>query len=355
LRLLVLSRYARLGASSRLRILQYLPYLEARGVEPVVAPFFDDAYVARRNSGERPLFSGVLASYLGRLKRLRGIRRFDLLWVEYELWPSLPALFERVLVRSRVPYVVDYDDAIFHRYDGNPRMLVRAFLREKIRAVMRGARTVIAGNAYLASYARDSGAARIEVLPTVVDLSRYACDSVRRREEVTIGWIGSGSTARYLELVRRPLEEACRSGRARVVVLGGQKPSLGDLPVEFHRWSEDTEADEISRFDVGIMPLPDTPWERGKCGYKLLQYMACGKPVVASPVGANREIVRHGENGLLASGEEEWAKALVTLRDDEPLRRRLGAAGRATVEERYSLDRAAPRLWALLQEAADDA
>jgi glycosyltransferase involved in cell wall biosynthesis len=213
---------------------------------------------------------------------------------------------------------------------------------------MRGAAMVIAGNLYLAEYAQRAGAARVEVVPTVVDLKRY-CAGVRDASvPFTIGWIGSPPTARYLERVAPALAAACQGGRARVVAVGSGPVSLPAVPLEVRPWAHHTEAAEIRRFDVGIMPMPDDPWARGKCGFKLIQYMACGVPVIASPVSANLDIVSHGANGLLAASQDEWIAALEALRVDPQLRERLGTAGRHTVEQRYSLDVTAPRLADLL-------
>ncbi|HSS43991.1 MAG TPA: glycosyltransferase family 4 protein [Thermoanaerobaculia bacterium] len=350
--LLILSRYGRRGASSRLRAFQYLPALERAGIRASVLPLFTDDYLEDLYAGRGRNWVRVCGSYMRRLVALRRARRFDLLWIEYELWPWLPGVLESQIVRAGVPYLVDYDDAIFHRYDFHRNPLVRALLGMKIDRILRRAAVVLAGNEYIAQRARRAGAPRVEVLPTVVDLERYKALPATRRTEVMIGWIGSPTTAPYLRMVEGALREACRDSRTRVVLVGSGPIELSGVPLTIRPWSEETEAAEIGEFDIGIMPLPDTPWERGKCGYKLIQYMACGKPVVASPVGVNPEIVREGANGFLAQTEGEWVKALAALRDDGAMRERLGSAGRVAVEERYCLQVAAPRLVAILQGAA---
>lgn len=220
----------------------------------------------------------------------------------------------------------------------------------KIATVMRLADTVIAGNAYLASYAQQAGAKRVESIPTVVDLDRYpATLPISESQIFTIGWIGSPSTARYLRDIAPALAEVCKGDRARVRLIGSGPVDLPGVPVEVLAWSEATEVEEIRRFDVGIMPLPDEPWARGKCGFKLIQYMACGLPVVASPVGVNAEIVASGINGLLASTPGEWATALQRLADDQNLRIKMGRAGRKKVEDRYCLHVTAQKMVALLR------
>lgn len=248
--------------------------------------------------------------------------------------------------------IVDYDDAVFHYYDKHRLSLVRRSLGKKIDTVMRRADMVLAGNDYLASRARQAGARRIELLPTVVDLTRYEIKPYVLGSRLTIGWIGTPKTTHYLRLITPVLQALVASHGVRVIAVGGDQSQLGGIPVESISWSEASEVANIQQFDIGIMPLPDEPFERGKCGYKLIQYMACGKPVVASPVGVNSVIVRHGVEGFLATSEAEWINAIRTLCDDPTLRQRMGVAGRQRVESGYSLQAAAPRIEQLLRAVA---
>jgi glycosyltransferase involved in cell wall biosynthesis len=159
----------------------------------------------------------------------------------------------------------------------------------------------------------------------------------------TIGWIGSPATAHFLQLIAPALHEVVTRKLAQVVAVGANAGQLSDLPVTALPWTEATEVNDIQRFDIGIMPLPDAPFERGKCGYKLIQYMACGKPVVASPVGVNSAIVRDGVDGLLASNQQDWVSALTRLIADPGLRQQMGREGRRRIENEFSLQKAAPR------------
>jgi glycosyltransferase involved in cell wall biosynthesis len=258
---------------------------------------------------------------------------------------------ESWLWQSPVPYIVDYDDAVFHRYDLNPNALVRLLLRNKIDMIMKSATIVTAGNDYIAKRARRAGARRIEILPSVIDLKRYSVVPVSRGEVFTIGWIGTPVTSPYLGLVQAALRELSASGKFRLVTVGSGKLKLPDLPVESRDWSEETEAACLREFNVGIMPLPDTPWTKGKCGYKLIQYMACGLPVVASPVGVNQEIVDHGITGFHATTTADWVRHLATLYSDHNLCHNMGSAGRRKVETHYSLNVTAPKLLTLMEEA----
>ena len=313
-----------------------------------VAPFLEDDYVSSLYAGRRsPL--AILKAYVRRLRQVSSVKQYDLLWVEKEVLPWVPAFAER-LGRS---YVVDYDDAVFHAYDHHSSALVRAVLGRKIQQVMARASRVVVGNHYLGDYAKRAGAQRIEYVPTVIDLDRYGATEEAPHDAFTIGWIGTPWTARYLPAIQPALEQVCRNGRARVVLIGSGPTTLGAVPVEILPWSEENEVRDMRRCDIGIMPLPDEPYERGKCGYKLLQYMACGRPVIASPVGANKEIVESGVSGYLAGTNEEWANAIESLRNDRAALTAVGKAARAKVESQYSLERHAPRLLEILRQASE--
>jgi glycosyltransferase involved in cell wall biosynthesis len=216
---------------------------------------------------------------------------------------------------------------------------------------MQHASCVIAGNGYLAARAKQAGAQRIERIPTGVDHRRYTQVVHGERAQIVIGWVGSPATQKYLFDIRHALAQVCAKHHACLLLVGANAQmveQLAGIPVERVEWSEDTEAAAIARMDIGIMPLVDGPWERGKCGYKLIQYMASGLPVVASPVGVNVDIVRQGENGYLATDDAAWADAMQRLVSDTSLRQRMGSAGREQVEREYSLSAQAPRLAAVL-------
>lgn len=352
MKVLLLTRYDRRGASSRLRTLQYLPYLESRGFEITLAPLLEARYIEGIYSGSINWWS-VASGYFSRIGALMGSRNYDLLWVEKEIYPWLPAWSESLLRSSRIPMVVDYDDAVFHRYDLHPSAVVRKVLGEKIDAIMRHSSLVIVGSDYLAERARRAGAGWIEEIPTVIDLERYPDRASSGNRTFTVGWIGNPTNAWYVKEIRAVLRRLADTGILRVMLIGAGRTVLTGIELDIREWSEETEVADIQEMDVGIMPLPDEPFERGKCGYKLIQYMACGKPVVASPIGANKAIVENNVNGFLASSESEWFAALNQLREDRILRHHLGAAGRALVESNYCLQVTASRLEALLRQAAD--
>ena len=322
MKMLALMKYGNKAASTRQRLLQYREHFSHQGIETEFFPLLDNDYLEqtfRGNAG--PIFS-ILGSYLSRVKLLVGASGFDLIWVHCENFPYMPGLAERLTVISGKPVVYDFDDAIFHQYDTHSNPLVRRFLGKKLQPLMRGASLCVCGNSYLKAYA-DRFSRRTEIVPTVLDTDVYK-PTVQPRDParpVTVGWIGSPST----------------------------------WPFEFFDWSEDEEITSIQGMDIGIMPLPNEPWARGKCGYKLIQYMACGIPVIASPVGVNSDIVNDGVNGYLACSEHEWEAAIRRLAASRELRGNMGAHGRQKIVNEYSLHVHGPRLAALLREVANDA
>lgn len=334
-----------------MRCLQYLPWFDAAAIETVVSPLFDDAMLLRkyRHGGYSSL--GLLSAYWRRIRVLMGAHQFDLVWIEKEALPWFSVWLERLLLRGK-PYVLDFDDAIFHNYDLHRLAWVRRIYGKRIDRLMAGSRLVVAGNRYLADRAVVAGARWVEVIPTVVNLVRYAAKQMYSVAAMPrIVWIGSPSTVQYLLELAVPLGALATRQPFTLRVVGGGAITMPGVDVEVVAWSADTEAVAIAECDVGIMPLHDTPWEQGKCAYKLIQYMACGLPTVASPIGANREVVIEGETGFFANSQQEWVDALATLLDDAGMRQRLGQAGRARVEAEYSLQQIAPRLITLFKDA----
>ena len=245
--------------------------------------------------------------------------------------------------------VYDFDDALFA---GSILPQNRGFAWAKGEArrwadYVRSARVVIAGNSYLADHARRL-TNRVEVIPSCVDPSLL---SARRHEDtdtVTLGWIGSSSTARYLEsLVPVLMAVRRRQPQARLLVVGGE-PSLQAPGIEHRPWSPSQEARALGEIDIGLMPLPDDPWTRGKCGYKLLQYFSAGIPAVASPVGVNTQLIGAG-GGYLARSTKEWVEGVLTLAGDAQCRTEMGRAGRGLVEREYSYQQWTPRIAGILR------
>lgn len=240
---LFLTKYARKGPSSRYRSIQYFPHFERAGIQCTHRPLFSNAYLeALYETGERPLRC-VLRSYIRRIRDLLKVRKFDVVVIEKELFPYTPALFERILSRLSVPYIVDYDDAIFHNYDKSENPVVRKLLGRQIDVVMRKADVVIAGNQYLASRAHKAGAERVEIIPTVINLEKYPDNPTEwTNDEFVIGWIGSPSTVQYIESIAPALREVCdRHDDVTVRLIGSGEVELPGVSYEVREWSEETE------------------------------------------------------------------------------------------------------------------
>jgi glycosyltransferase involved in cell wall biosynthesis len=350
-RILALTKYSSNGASSRLRTIQYLPFLDSVGAQVDVSPFFKSDYLTRLYSGERGRMGTALHAYLRRLFALLTSRKYHLLWIEKELFPYLPGIFECIPRLLGIPYIIDYDDAIFHNYDLHRSRFVRKLLACKLDSILAGSHTVTAGNGYLADYARQHGAKNVIQIPTVVNTNVYQPVSNHIPSPIRIGWIGSPSTEKYLNAILPALEKVSNTTPITLVTIGANATSdFMNIHVEQHEWSEDTEAHLLASIDIGLMPIPDLPFERGKCGYKLIQYMACAKPVVASDVGVNSEIVTN-EVGILVREMGEWIEAIERLCRDVGLRKQMGQAGRSLVEAKYSLQSTAPKLINVLESA----
>ncbi len=351
MKVLAFMKYGSQAASARQRLMQFAPYLGEHGLELEYLPLLGNDHMRRVAAGTGAALVPTLAAYARRLLGLLTRRDFDVLWVQYELFPYLPGLFERLARLSGKPIVVDYDDAIFHMYDAHRRSAVRAALGTKLAPLLSRADTVICGNAYIEAYA-SRYCARTPIIPTVVDTSVFRPREYPRPDgPVVVGWIGSPSTWAIVEpLLPRLLPVLAREGAIMRVV--GAGPRAENLPgVDARAWSEATEVADLQSMDVGIMPVEDEPWQRGKCGYKLIQYMACGLPVIGSPVGVNSDIVT-SEVGLLADTPDQWEDALIRLIRNAALRRDMGIRGRARAEAHYSLASQAPRLLGVLQAAA---
>ena len=343
MRVVYFSKASDIGPSSRYRIFQYLPYLRSQELDVVVKPLFGPTYfwlLTWRAAWLKVIAKAIYAllRFFKRAGDLLSMGRVDLIVIQGQLFPYCPATVERLLVKLNRKIVVELDDAIY----------LTRFHQLKISELLRVSSAAIVGNHLLANYA-GRFASRVSVIPTVVDTDRFRpgaqLTSNRDRKGVTtIVWVGLAYNFPYLELLAPVIRELQRTERVQFRVISSRPPALPGVNLDFRSWSLEGEVADLQGGHIGVMPLPDTEWARGKCGLKLLQYMALGLPAVASPIGVNQEIISDGENGFLASTQEEWHTALIRLCQDAELRVRIGQAARKTVEQEYSLSVWGPRL-----------
>ena len=340
----------------RYRIEQWEPLLRQDGIEITYAPFMDVELERVLYARGRTLskIKGMMSAYMRQLGSIAAAREFDLVYVFREAALIGPAVIEPLIARRKTPIVFDFDDAIFVRYR-SPSNAYWSYLKfaGKTAKLCNTASEVMAGNAYLADYASRHNEA-VTVIPTTIDTDLYRPERRRPRNDgtMTLGWTGSHSTAQHLERLRPALTELAAHKRFRLVVVGARAPAIPGALVEARTWSAETEVDDLSDIDIGIMPLPDDAWTRGKCGLKALQYMGLGIPAVVSRVGVNTEIIADGVNGLIADTDEEWLDRLTSLINDAALRSKLGRAARETVEQRYSAKHIAPQVAAIFRRAS---
>lgn len=339
----------------RYRIEQWEPLLEEKGVQITHSPFETDELrrVLYQKGNLWRKFKAVAKGMNRRRAEVKSLAGFDLIYVFREAAVLGPAWFERRIANSGIPMIFDFDDAVFHAYR-SPSNGYLSYLKfpNKIGEICRLSAHVMAGNQYLADYALRFNS-NVTIIPTTIDTEKYQpVEKAPNPEIVTIGWSGSFSTIQHLDTIRDVLQELAREEKFVLRVIGTpDKYELPGVEVESMKWRSETEVEDLGKIDIGIMPLPDDQWSKGKCGLKALQYMALGTPTVCSPVGVNSTIIRDGENGFLADAKEEWIEKLKKLIHSAGLRKKLGAAGRETVEEGYSAKSQAPRVFEVFQSA----
>ena len=350
MKVLFLASYPEEGQSTRYRITQYLSYLERNGCQCSVRPFLSTEAYQTLYTRDSLAYKALtfFTSMLWLLSQMVRTGENDVVFVQREAGLVGPPIVEWWIgCVARKPLIFDLDDAIFIPYESLTYGKIANWFRfpDKYAQIIRMGSQVIAGNKYLGDYAVKFNP-NVTVIPTVVDTDLFMPLSDKKvPERPVLGWIGSHSTTRYLNMLL-PVVGRLAKKRDFVLKVVGASELVNIQGVECinQAWQLDREVEDFQSLDIGLYPLPDDPWAQGKCGLKAIQYMAVGIPAVCSAVGVNNEIVQDGVNGYLAETEEEWIAKLESLLDDHELRRRLGVAGRATVEEKYSVQVQAPRV-----------
>jgi len=358
LSVLFLTRYPQEGASSRYRVFQYVPYLEELGIDCTVQSFMDtEMYRLSLSSGDT--FKKIVMTLRATLRRLRilsGFRQFDVIYMQREIFPFGPPLVERLLKKMGVPLVFDYDDALFikkpSRY--NP---IATFFRspEKTRVLLGLVDRTIAGNNWLRENAESEGGKAVTI-EVAEDTARFVSANTKfaqRSGPVTVGWLGSPSTAKYMSEIEEELREiAARNPEVRWEMMGSGKFAMAGVPWVTEEWSIEAEKAALARYDIGLMPLPKQEWSRGKSGGKARTYMAAAVVPVVESIGYNRELIRHGETGFLCETGGDWIANLESMIRNFGARENVARAAQNDVEMRFSPSKKAAEIAAVLREIA---
>lgn len=340
IRVLALVRLPRGCASSRYRVYQYVEQLKQYGIDLVVKPLYPEWLynMRKRHNGRLALdILTLVIAIFRQIVHLIAVSKAHVLLILKDPTPFPLTPILKILKKFGKPIIFDFDDAIY---------LNRQYIGDYVYLADR----VVVGNETLARWARKRNA-RTSIIPTVLDVRQYSPKTLYEyiSERLRIGWIGSPSTAPYLEMLTPVLKKFAEMYPIEFRVIGGKACEIPGVKIKIIKWSEKTEVQEISQFDIGVAPLPNDKYTRGKCGLKVLQYMAAEIPVVASPVGVHLDIIQHGVNGFLADTEDEWLKFLLLLAENIGLRKAMGQRARQTVEERFSLDFMSKQVAALLK------
>lgn len=347
LKVLTLSPYPLAGPSPRYRIYAFQEPLRARGIELTIRPFLTPRAFALRMNGAKnhPLaLARVAVAAAERLREAQTARgRYDLIYVHRQTAPVAHGRFDAAFLRSGVPIVFDMDDAVFTQYP--------------IDDLLRGSVAATVGNAYLGEYVRRvSPGTRVTVVPTVVDTAKYTVRPVRQPgARAVVGWIGTSTTfTQYLRPFLPGLVRVCREAGAefRVIASLDVREQAEALGATFIPWALASEVAELQAFDIGVMPLVDDAYVRGKCAFKLIEYGAVGLPSVGSDIGANADVIQHGVTGFLAGDRAVFEAHLTELLGRADLGRSLGLAARRVIEDRFSLSAQVNVLERVLREAA---
>ena len=356
MKILFIEPYPTEGPSSRYRVEQYIPYLKNNGIRCIVRPFISSKfYKIIYKKGHR--FKKIFYFFQSSVRRFFDLftaMHCDIIFIHLEAFPFGPPFFEWILKKIGKKIIYDLDDAIYLGKTSSTNRFLK-FLKcpSKITKILTISNYVITCNEYLCNYAKKFNK-NVKAIHTSVDINKFA-PKIKKADDVdqdiTIGWIGSHTTASYLEELRNVFQQLCLKYKFTLKTIGAKEydlkiPGVNVLNLDWHL---ENEIEEFQSLDIGVYPLPENKWTLGKTGFKTIQYMSVGVPCVVSNVGSNQNIVEDGVNGFLAKTNEEWVEKLSRLIDDAGLRKRVGLAGRKTIIEKYSLQVNAPKLLEILQ------
>jgi len=345
IKVLLLAKYGNLGASSRVRSYQYLKYLEKNKINVTISELFSNEYLEILYRTGKSSKKIILFAYIKRFCKLLKVillKQYDVIWLEKELFPWVPFWIEVFFYKSKIPVFVDYDDPIFHVYDSHESILVKFLLGKKISKIMSSVSYVSVSSHYMFDYAQKSGAKKLSIIPPSVDMKGYknttTTPSATTNNLCKIGWIGSPSATKYLHIVEQALLEVSLHHNVEFILIGAGNDTPKSIPFTNVIWSEETEVEDVSKFDIGIMPLSNDYSSIARDHYKLVKYMASSIPYVASPVRESELVTENGKNGFIANNKEEWIKFLSLLIENPKERRLIGKNGFLVAQERFSTE-----------------
>lgn len=340
-RLLIIAPYPKGQApSQRFRFEQYLDILKSEGIEIEYHAFLSEKTWGKiYNEGAfTAKVLGIISSFWRRFVLLFSIRKFDMIFIHREASMIGPPVFEWIIAKIlRRKYIYDFDDAIWlPNYSDSNAKLHRLKAYWKVKKIMKWAHKISAGNEYLKDYASKYNPNTF-VLPTTIDLQNSHNVSTIQSEKVNIGWTGSHTTMAYLDNLIPVLKRLEKKHSFTFTIISNQKPNYELDSLKYIKWSKDSEISDLASINIGVMPLADDVWAKGKCGFKALQYMALKIPAVVSPVGVNKEFISNGENGYLCSKNTEWENTLSMLISNKETRIKIGQNGHKTIENHFSV------------------
>lgn len=316
--------------------MQFKNQLRERGINVCYKVMLSDRYLNTLYKSGRSSKIEIILSAIRRLAQALKANKYDVLWIEGELFPWLPASFEEFFIAKSPRVVFDYDDAIYLRYKKKSIPSCFPTLRNKIETLIRKSDAVIVANKNLHAFSVSAGAPKVKIIPTVVDWAPFKNIPTENRvnKKIIVGWIGTPLTSVYLKKLQPALSNLVNKNIIDVVMIGA---NAQDFPSNFKviDWSEKDEAKHLFDFDVGIMPLPDNKWAQGKSGFKIIQYMAAGKAVIASPIGASNDLVIQGKTGFLPTSLQEWEDAIQRMALEPELRSEMGGLARIIAKNKY--------------------
>ena len=351
MRILFIVPYSSEGASNRYRVEQYLPYLKKEGMDYDIRPFvfkeFYEIIYLKRGFFKKIIY--FIKSLFNRIHDILMLYKYDLVFIHREACPFGPPIFEWLIYKSNKPIIFDFDDAIFLK-NFNPINRIYRFLKfpSKTSMIIKMSSAVIVANKFLLEYSAALNT-KTNIIATSIDIEKF-CVVKKTNNRIIVGWIGSPTTALYLKIIFNVMQSLSRKYDFILRIVGaGREISIPGVKIENCDWQLNREIEDFQSLDIGIYPMPDTLWTRGKAGFKAIQYMAVGVPVVASSVGIINEIIQHGVNGFLADNDRQWIESIAHLTEDRFFREKIGLAGRKTVKEGFSVQVNAHRFIAALK------